>query len=219
MLRKQPKPKERRTVSIPHELRDSLREAYEIIRAAKNDPDISIDFDDAIQTPHLCGGKTGEKPRPFQFTYYHSENDRTANWQLALHRLEIEDIADGRMTEMSLYCCTSPGCGHKSRDSEDLCDCDYFEDPNYGTIDFPAARDVLAHWGVSGIDESSGQSDVIEQLGKPSQAGGDEVRTFGYIWPWIKYLRTDCQLRFEFNKTRERLRNISVMDADWEPGK
>ncbi len=45
-------------VTIPEELRDSLREVHEVIRAARHDPDIHLDFDDAIQVERICSGRT-----------------------------------------------------------------------------------------------------------------------------------------------------------------
>lgn len=61
MRRLQPRPKERRKVAIPAELRESLREVFELIRRAKTDPDIVLDYDDAIQVGAVCGGRYGEK--------------------------------------------------------------------------------------------------------------------------------------------------------------
>jgi hypothetical protein len=42
------KPKDRRKVPIPAELRESLREVFELIQQAKYDPDIVLDYDDAL---------------------------------------------------------------------------------------------------------------------------------------------------------------------------
>ena len=69
MLRAQPKPKDRRKVPIPVELRAALREVFELIQEAKYDPDIVLDFDDAIQVGPVCGGRYGKKPRPYVLTY------------------------------------------------------------------------------------------------------------------------------------------------------
>ena len=57
MQRAQPRPKERRRVSIPAELRDSLKEVWELIRRASHDPDIALDYDDSIQVGAVCGGR------------------------------------------------------------------------------------------------------------------------------------------------------------------
>lgn len=128
MRRLQPQPKDRRKVPIPSDLRDSMREAFEMIREAKRDPDVVIDFDDAIQVGSICGGKVGTKLRPFEFTYY-PEDDERGKWYLTLHRTEVEDIGDGHMTDITMYCCKSPDCRTKAREENEHCFyCDYVEE-------------------------------------------------------------------------------------------
>ncbi len=127
MAKRAVKPKERRMVPIPDDLRDVMRETYELILEARRDDTIAIDFDDAIQIGGLCGGRVGKKPRRFQFDYT-PPDDKDARWELALHPTEIEDIGDGRMTELLMYCCTSPNCRRKFREAEGVCfECDYEE--------------------------------------------------------------------------------------------
>jgi hypothetical protein len=218
MLRPQPKEKDRRRVAVPDDLREALREALFLINESKRDPDVRVDFDDAIQVGCLVGGRVGTGKRPFEFTYYQRDGIRETQWHLALHMLEIEDISDGCMTEITLYCCRTPDCGHKSNDPEYLCDCDYVNDPYVGNIYFPDALEALRRLGITEIAESSRRDDVIKLLGEPTLSGGGEKDPeYGYIWPWIKYHRTDCQLRFEFQKSRK-LRMISILDPNWEPG-
>ena len=126
MPRLQPKVKDRRKVPIPGELRDSLREVFELIQRARHDPDVNLDFDDAIQVGAVCGGRYGTKQRPFVLTYYPEGDAKRGRWFLTLHRTEIEDIGDGRLTEISMYCCTSPDCRSKFREADDHCGhCDY----------------------------------------------------------------------------------------------
>jgi hypothetical protein len=129
MRRKVVKPKERRKVAIPEELRNSMREAYDIIRETKRNGEPPIDFDDAIQTEAVCGGRVGTKLRPFVFTYLPSDDRRRGTWHLTLHRTEIEDIGDGQMTEIAMYCCTSSECRMKFREADEACFfCDYEDD-------------------------------------------------------------------------------------------
>ena len=59
MLRAEPKEKERRTVAIPDDLRDAIREAHYLIGESKRDPDVRVDYDDAIQCGCLIGGRVG----------------------------------------------------------------------------------------------------------------------------------------------------------------
>lgn len=69
------------------------------------------------------------------------------------------------------------------------------------------------------ITSDSNVQEVIDILGLPTAAGGDrEPPPLGYVHPWIKYHRTDCQLRFEFNKGKG-LRMISVVEPNWQAGK
>lgn len=143
MARFSPKPKERRKVAIPADLRDSLREVFELIQQAKHDPDIELDYDDAIQVGSVCGGRYGKKPRRYVLTYYPEGEGKRSRWYLTLHRTEIEDIGDGRMTEISMYCCTSPDCHCKFREEKESCfNCDYEDDAQ--TRDFKARLEALA---------------------------------------------------------------------------
>jgi hypothetical protein len=208
-------------VPIPAELRESVREVFELIKRAKNDPDIVLDYGDAIQVGVVCGGRYGKKPRPYVLTFYPECDGDRGRWYLTLHRTEIEDIGDGRMTEIALYCCTSSDCRCKFREADDHCFyCDYADDPNYGTFVFPEAEVKLAQRGMSGVSESSSRDSVIAILGPPDASGGDiKHPSLGYIWPWVSYRRADCRLRFEFDKEGNRIRNVTVMEKDWEPGK
>lgn len=127
--RKQPRPKDRRKVPIPADLRESLREVFELIRQAKHDPDVRLDYDDAIQVGAVCGGKYGSKQRPYVLTYYPEGNRETDRWFLTLHRTEVEDIGDGTMVEITMYCCVSPDCECKFREADDHCfHCDYIDE-------------------------------------------------------------------------------------------
>jgi hypothetical protein len=129
MRRLQPKPKDRRKAPIPAELRDSLREVFELIQRAKNDPDIVLNFDDAIQVGAICGGRYGKKPRSYVLTFRPKGDTEKGRWFLTLHRTEIEDIGDGCMTEITMYCCTSPDCRCKFREADERCFyCDYVDD-------------------------------------------------------------------------------------------
>jgi hypothetical protein len=141
--RLQPRPKERRKVPIPAELRDALREVVELIRQARRDPDVVLDYDDAIQIGAVCGGRIGRQPRPYVLTYFPEGDRQRGRWCLTLHRTEIEDIAEGRMTELTLFCCTSPDCRCKFREETGTCFfCDYEDDE--GTRHFKARLEALA---------------------------------------------------------------------------
>lgn len=129
MRRLQPKPKDRRKESIPDELRESMKEIFDQIEQSENDPDISIDYDDALQTEAVCGGRFGKKPRPYILTYFPKGDCEKGKWFLTLHRTEVEDIGDGIMTEITMHCCTSPDCRCKFREADETCFyCDYVDE-------------------------------------------------------------------------------------------
>jgi hypothetical protein len=126
--RLEPKKKDRRREPVPSELRESLLEVHNLIQQAKHDPDIQLGHGDAIQVGAVCGGKYGKKPRPFVLTFFPEGDSERGRWFLTLHHTEIEDIGDGRMTEIAMYCCTGPDCRCKFREADDHCFyCDYTE--------------------------------------------------------------------------------------------
>jgi len=217
----QPRPKDRRAVPIPADLREGLREVFELIQRSENDPDINLDYGDAIQVGAVCGGRYGKKLRPYVLTYYPEGDRERGRWFLAMHETEIEDIADGHMTEMTLYCCTSADCRCKFREPDEKCFyCDYVDDPNYGTFVFPEATARLVGRGIAALSERSTRDEVITVLGPPDgRGGGVKHPVLGYVEPWVNYRRADCQLRFAFNKTGKRIKSITIMEKDWKPGK
>lgn len=217
MLRLQSKAKDRRKVPIPADLRDAIGEVLRLIKEARRDPDVVLDFDDAIQVGPLCGGRYRRKPSRYEIRYRPDDSSDGGCWELDLDDHDIEDIASGWLTEITLHCCRSPECGRKFSKADGHCDCDYVRDPDFGTFEFPEAQERLQQHGITGISEGSTRDDVLAALGPADAVGGGEESQYGYIWPWIKYRRSDCQLRFEFGK-RGQLRNITVMDKDWEPG-
>jgi hypothetical protein len=219
MFRLQPKAKERCSIAVPTDLREAMQEVLWLIKEAKRDLDVKIDFDDAIQVGHLCGGRYQKKPSRFNFIYHPEGNRENGTWYLDFHRYDIEDVAEGRQTQLTLYCCVSPTCGAKFTKADGHCDCDYVKDPDFGTFEFPEAAEKLHQRGVERIGESSTREQVISALGLPVKSGGDlKDSILGYIWPWIKYHREDCQLRFEFDN-QGRIRNITILRRGWEPGK
>ena len=218
MRRLQPKSKDRRKVPIPPELRASLMEVFELIQEAKTDRDIRLDFDDAIQVGVVCGGRYGKKPRPYILTYFPRDDSKRGKWELSLHHTDIEDIGAGRMTEITMHCCTAVDCRCKFREADGHCFyCDYCDDPTFGTFTFPAATEQLKNRGIVDIAENSTRESVLATLGSPNESGGDEQSSLGYIWPWILFRCADCQVRFEFGP-QERIRNVTILEKDWKPG-
>lgn len=169
----------------------------------------------------MSGGKFGKKGRPFVLTYFPEGDRERGRWRLTLHRTDIEDIAEGRMTEITMSCCTAADCRCKFREPDEPCFyCDYVDDPNYGTFAFPAARDRLGERGITGITETSGRDEVVSALGPANATGGGATNPpLGYVWPWVLFRRPDCQLRFEFDKACQRIRSVTILEKDWSPGK
>ena len=66
MRQRNPKTKKLRSVEIPEELRSSICEALEYIRQAEHDPDLPVDFGDAIQVGAICGGRIGAVAEPVE---------------------------------------------------------------------------------------------------------------------------------------------------------
>ena len=55
-------------------------------------------------------------------------------------------------------------------------------------------------------------------FGIPERSGGGiNHESLGFIRPWVSYRRDDCQLRFEFD-IDDRIRMVTVLERDWEPG-
>lgn len=117
-----------------------------------------------------------------------------------------------------LHCGLTRACRVMATAPDDLCDCDYIDDPYYGNVKLTDVDEALRRMGLSKITSDVSREEVIRMLGDPQEAGGGEkTPTLGYIWPWIKYHRVDCQLRFEFQKSGQ-LRGLSILDPDWKPG-
>jgi hypothetical protein len=114
---------------IPERLRDAVREVLHHIKEVENDEDNGLEYDDGIQADCLIGGRCGTKERPFQFTYYPSAHTNRDRWYLTLSREELDAIADGTVSRITMNCCTSPDCRMKFRESDEHCFyCDYIED-------------------------------------------------------------------------------------------
>jgi hypothetical protein len=176
-------------------------------------------YDDAIQVGAVCGGRIGKHPRPYVFTYFPEGDAERGRWFLSLHRTEIEDIADGLLTEIAMYCCVSPECRCKFREAGENCYyCDYAADPEYAHLTMQAALPRLAGIGISGLTATATRDHVVAALGDPQESGGGFVdQAIGYIKPWIKYRRRDHQLRFEFD-TQGAVEAVTFMPANWRPG-
>ncbi len=217
-MREDPKPKNKERVTIPSRLREAMQEVRWTIEESERDMDVRVDYGDAIQADSLVGGRIGDDKRPYEFLYYAGEENRDHRWHLALSKLDIDDIAEGFQTELTLYRCQNKACGHTANRPDRLCGCDYDRDDFFDNYPIARAAEILERLKVPPFDEATTRSEVIAQLGDPTESGGGfKDSTLGYIHRWIKYQREDCQLRFEFGN-KGKLTIVSVLEPDWEPG-
>jgi hypothetical protein len=88
----------------------------------------------------------------------------------------------------------------------------------FGHYKFPAAQKILHEIGILKITANSKRAEVMKLLGKPKETGrGIHDAVLGYLPPWIKYYRDDCQLHISFNDDAT-IVQVVVMEPDWEPG-
>ncbi|HEV8603754.1 MAG TPA: hypothetical protein VGQ99_00215 [Tepidisphaeraceae bacterium] len=206
-----PKTKERRFVPVPDDLRASLQEVWQLIQDAERDSEVSIDFDDAIQVGSVCGGRVGNEPHPFVLTYDLPGDTDRGRWSLTLHPTEIEDIADGVLTSLPMYCCTSPACRCKFREADEYCfHCDYEEDPNHGTFTFSEAIPHLESLGVRGLSEASTLENAKAVLGEPFKTGGGAVVGGLKIHPWAKFWVGTRKVHIQFWSESGRIKAVTL---------
>jgi hypothetical protein len=206
-----PKPKERRSVPIPDNLRSSLRDVRQIIQDSVNNPDSRIDYGDAIQADGICGGRTGKKLRPFVLTFFPADDWERGRWFLTLHQTEIEDIADGVLASLPMYCCRSADCRCKFREPDDQCFfCDYESDPDRGRFTMPEATSRLEAIGIRGVSESLTFEATKALFGDPFKQGGGGVVSGITVDPWAKFRIGDRDIHIEFGTRSGRITAVTI---------
>jgi hypothetical protein len=209
-MRRELKPKQRKAVPIPDDLRASLLEVWQSIEDSERDPDMRVDYDDAIQVGNVSGGRTGESRRPFEFTYYPPDDAERGRWFLALHPTEIEDVADGVLDALPMYCCTSTDCRCKFREADDHCFyCDYEANPDRGTFTATEARPRLAAMGVLGLSDTSNRAGVIALLGQPIETGGGVMIHGHKVHPWATFRIAAGEILVEFWSKSGRIKAVT----------
>lgn len=191
----------------------------DLIRNARQDSDLRLDYGDAIQVGRVCGGRIGKKPRPYVLTYYPEGDADRGRWFLTLHRSEIEQIAEGVIVSLSMYCCTSADCRSAFREADGSCThCDWEPDPDHAHLGIEAAMPRLHRLGIRDVTLASTVDDVVRSLGQPTESGGGQQHeVLGHLGPWIKYHRPECQLRFEFGR-QGRVAMVTFLPPHWRPG-
>jgi len=102
----------------------------------EQDEAATISSDDLIQIEEVrgyllaYGGLIEEGGSRFSFVYFSEPKQTSKKWEFELTREQIAEIADGRLTELTLWACSSPNCGCKFQSADDTCFyCDYEETP------------------------------------------------------------------------------------------
>jgi hypothetical protein len=134
MRREVPKPKVQETVKLPQRLVEFLKYAHDLI--VEEDDAATISSDDLIQIEEVrgyllaYGGLKEEGGSQFAFCYFVQPKQTRKKWEFELSRMQIADIAEGRLTELTLWACRSPDCGCKFQTPDETCFyCDYEETP------------------------------------------------------------------------------------------
>jgi hypothetical protein len=123
------KPKVRRLVEVPEELKRAMQEVWPTVRHARKNPKKYLGIDDGIQTDRLIGGLEDLERKPFRFTFTPWGASKRSRWYLWVDHTEVEDIGDGHLKELKMYCCASPECEMKFSREDDTCFyCDWEDD-------------------------------------------------------------------------------------------
>lgn len=82
----------KREVDVPDSLVRDLADVCQYILDSKNDPDVNLDFDDAIQFGSLCGGRVDRERDLYLFTYYHEQG---YIWEIRESFVGLDGISSG----------------------------------------------------------------------------------------------------------------------------
>lgn len=184
-------------VPVPDALREFMADVSDRIRA--EDDSTTTVSDDLLQYKQGYGGLCEDGL--FEFAFFPNQQDR---WEFSLIADEIDEIGSGHRTEVRVRI--------NDDDSPPL-------DPwLLNNLDLPEGLAKLASIGVAGLSESSSHADVVALLGEPGAQGGYEASPGRrHPEPWIKYWLPQCQAHFSFFRSGK-LRRISFMPRDWQPG-
>lgn len=216
MRREQKHPKAKRGVQVPDDLVTFLCEVHALIQA--DDDAATIESDDLLQCEIAYGGLIETGGSQYGFTYFPEKGTRQ-KWQLELDAGEIANIAEGSITSFSLWGCQTEDCRCLFTDSDETCFyCDYVDDDQYGNFSAHEGIRRLQLQGIHGLTEQSSKDDIITILGPPDESGGGVKGYAGFIYPWIKYHRDDCQIHFGLSKNAGSVKSVSFLPKDWKPG-
>jgi hypothetical protein len=162
-----------------------------------NDDSATTISDDLLQCEHGYGGLSEDGL--FDFVFFPNKQER---WEFRLIAGEIDEIGSGHRTEVRVRINDDPPV-----------------DPwSLNNLDLPQGLAKLESIGIKGLSEQSSRADVVGLLGEPGAQGGDDRLPDGRpIEPWVKYWLPECQAHFAFFRSGK-LRRISFMPRDWQPG-
>ena len=86
-------------VQVSSELQTDMREVREYLDEVAGDPDVNIDYDDAIQIGSLCGGRLNHRQDVYLFSYHHNNGDV---WSFKAPRTVLDGIADGTIDKLNV---------------------------------------------------------------------------------------------------------------------
>lgn len=178
---------------------DALREfmAYVSDRIRTGDDSATTVSDDLLQGVHGYGGLSDDGL--FGFVFFPSQQVR---WEFHLVAAEIHEL----------------GSGHRSEVRVRIDDVPPMDPWSLNNLDLPQGLAKLESLGIKGLSEKSSRADVVQLLGEPdAEGGGDQFSDGRPIKPWVKYWLPECQAHFAFFRS-DKLRRISFMPRDWEPG-
>lgn len=113
-----PKPKRQEILALPPELTPFFQEVHALI--AREDDLAMWESDDLLQAESIYGGLINQDGTAYGFTYFPEESVET-EWEIVLDKTDIESIAKGEKTTLSLWACQFPECGSKFSDENQLC--------------------------------------------------------------------------------------------------
>jgi hypothetical protein len=105
-------------VAVPQEVRAAMQDIVKLIDVG--DERTRIPADDLIQIGCACGGLWYDDSGRYAFTLYLS-GITPYRWWVVLSQKDIEDIARGSMTTLSLWGCMDERCAFKSSDRNSRC--------------------------------------------------------------------------------------------------
>lgn len=119
------KPKQSVSVELPSAFTDFMREVHQRIKDG-DEAATTIESDDLLQCDVVYGGLYDIVGKRFGFRFFHTDD---ATWDFDLDAQQIAQIADGTLTTLNLWQCTSRKCDCLYATEDSYCThCDSIQD-------------------------------------------------------------------------------------------